>query len=134
MNLLLDSHILIWALTEDSRLTDKAKELILDEENQIFYSTASIWEISIKHALHPDHVSFSGRELSHYCQEAGFGCVAIRDKHIYALETLKRKEGVPKHNDAFDRILVAQAKSEKMRFMTHDGLIPYYEEDCILEV
>lgn len=47
MNLLLDSHILIWALTEDERLSEKARHLILDPDNVIYYSTASIWEISI---------------------------------------------------------------------------------------
>ena len=72
MNLLLDTHVLIWALTEDLRLSDMARQLILDPDNTIYYSAASIWEISIKHARHPDSVTFSGRELSDYCREAGF--------------------------------------------------------------
>ena len=72
MNLLLDTHILIWALNEDPRLPERAKELILDADNAVYYSAVSIWEISIKHANHPDNVSFSGKELSQFCQEAGF--------------------------------------------------------------
>ena len=58
MNLLLDTHILIWALTGDDRLPKKACRLILDPDNVIHYSTASIWEIAIKHAAHPATFGF----------------------------------------------------------------------------
>ena len=134
MNLLLDTHILIWALNEDPRLPEKAKRLILDQNNTIYYSVVSIWEVSIKHAAHPDNVSFSGKELSQFCAEAGYLSVGIGDKHIFALETIKRKEGSPQHHDPFDRLLIAQAKAERMSFITHDSLIPYYEEKCIIQV
>ncbi len=134
MNLLLDTHILIWALNEDKRLPKKAREMILDQENAIYYSSVSIWEISIKHAIHPEHVAFTGKELSQFCEEAGFLPMEMRDKHVFALETIKRAEGAPPHHDPFDRMLVAQAKAENMSFITHDSLIPYYEEKCIIHV
>ena len=134
MNLLLDTHILIWALNEDPRLPKKAKEIILDVNNTIYYSSVSIWEIAIKHANHPESVQFSGKELSRFCQEAGFLPVEMRDKHVFALETLKRPEGAPPHHDPFDRMLIAQAKAENMSFVTHDTLLPFYEEKCILSV
>ena len=134
MNLLLDSHVLIWALTEDERLSEKARQLILDPDNVIYYSTASIWEISIKHANHPDEIQFSGKELSVFCREAGFLQLEIRDKHVYALETLNRPEDAQPHKDPFDRILLAQAKAENMSFLTHDALIPDYNEKCVIQV
>ncbi len=134
MNLLLDTHILIWALNGDSRLPEKAKKLILDPENVIHYSTVSIWEISIKHTNHPDNVGFSGKELAQYCREAGFAPVDMRDKHVFALETIRRAEGAPPHRDPFDRMLIAQAKAENMSFITHDMLLSYYEEQCIILV
>lgn len=134
MNLLLDTHILIWALNEDPRLSEKARKLILDKNNNIYYSSASIWEVAIKHANHPDNVEFSGKELSQFCEEADFFPLVICDKHIFALETIKRKEDAPPHHDPFDRLLIAQAKAEKMSFITHDSLIPYYEEKCIVQV
>lgn len=134
MNLLLDTHLLIWALNEDPRLPDKAKEMILDPDNAVYYSTASIWEVSIKHTNHPDNVTFTGKELSQYCQEAGFLPVEMRDKHVYALETLSRAEGAPPHRDPFDRMLIAQAKAENLSFLTHDSLLPYYEEPCVISV
>ena len=134
MNLLLDTHILIWALNEDPRLPEKAREMILDKDNAIYYSSVSIWEISIKHAVHPENVEFTGKELSQFCEEAGFLPVEMRDKHVFALETITRAEGAPPHHNLFDRMLVAQAKAENMSFVTHDSLIPYYEEKCIIPV
>ena len=134
MNLLLDTHILIWALNEDSRLPEKAKKMIMDVDNAIYYSSVSIWEISIKHANHPDNVEFTGKELAQFCQEAGFLPVEMRDKHVLASETITRAEGAPLHHDPFDRMLIAQAKSENMSFITHDSLLPYYEEKCIIPV
>jgi len=134
VNLLLDTHILIWALNEDSRLPEKAKEMILDVDNYVYYSSVSIWEVSIKHANHPDNVEFTGKELAQFCQEAGFLPVEMRDKHVFALETITRAEGAPPHHDPFDRMLIAQAKAENMSFITHDSLLPYYEEKCILPV
>lgn len=134
MNILLDSHLLIWTLNDDPRLSKKARKMILDPNNTVYYSSVSIWEISIKHTAHPDHVEFSGKELSKYCQEAEFLPVEMRDKHIYALESITRADNAPPHHDPFDRMLVAQAKAENMLFLTHDSLIPYYNEKCIIPV
>jgi PIN domain nuclease of toxin-antitoxin system len=134
MNLLLDTHILIWALNDDPQLSEKAKEMILEPGNAVYYSVVSIWEISIKHSTHPEDLEFSGKELSEFCQDAGFLPLELRDKHVYALETINRPENAPCHNDPFDRMLVAQAKAENMSFLTHDSLIPYYEEKCIIQV
>ena len=131
MNLLLDTHILIWALNDDYRLPEKAKEMILDENNAIYYSSVSIWEVAIKHAIHPENVEFTGKELSDYCRQAGFLPVEMRDKHVFSLETITRAEGAPPHHDPFDRMLIAQAASENMTFITHDKLLTYYEEKCI---
>ena len=134
MNILLDTHILIWALNEDPRLPDRAKEMILDEGNAIYYSTVSIWEVAIKHAIHPEDVEFTGKELAGFCQEAGFLSVEMRDRHVFALETITRVEGAPPHHDPFDRMLIAQAKAENMSFLTHDSMLPYYNENCIIPV
>ena len=134
MNLLLDTHVLIWALNEDPRLPDQAREMILDENNAVYYSSVSVWEIAIKHAKYPEEVEFTGKELSQFCQEAGFLSVEMRDRHVFALETITRAEGAPPHHDPFDRMLIAQAKAENMAFITHDAMLPYYEEKCIIPV
>ena len=134
MNLLLDTHILLWALSEDERLSEKAKELILEQGNALYYSVVSVWEIAIKHALHPDNVKISGKEFSESRPQAGFLSLVLRDKHVYSLETLHRDGDVPKHNDPFDRILLSQAKTENMSFLTHDTLFQGYHENCVIFV
>ena len=134
MNLLLDTHLLIWTLNDDPRLSDKAREMILDESNVIYYSCVSIWEIAIKHANHPDNVGFTGKELANYCREAGFLPLEMRDRHVFALETIARAEDAPPHHDPFDRMLIAQAKAENMSFITHEALLKDYNEKCIVLV
>ena len=134
MNILLDTHVLLWALAGDGRLSEKARSFILNPDNVVFYSAASIWEVSIKHALHPENLAFSGKELSAYCFEAGYESLEISDRHVEALESLKRAEGAKPHNDPFDRIMLAQAKAENMLFLTHDALLADYNEACVISV
>lgn len=134
MNILLDTHELIWALNDDPQLSKQAQDYILDPDNDIYYSTVSIWEVAIKHAIHPDNITFAGDELAKYCAEAGFFNLPVYDKHVFAMETLKRPDDAPKHNDPFDRLLIGQAKAENMTFLTHDSLIPYYNEKCVISV
>ena len=134
MNLLLDTHVLIWALNGDSRLPEKARDMILDENNTIYYSSVSVWEVSVKHANHPENVSFGGKELSAFCRDAGYMPLEMREKHVFALETVERAEDAPPHHDPFDRMLIAQAKAENMAFVTHDALLTHYNEKCIVLV
>lgn len=134
MNILLDTHELIWALNDDPNLSKQAQEYILDPDNDIYYSTVSIWEVAIKHAIHPDNVTFTGNLLAKYCEEAGFFNLPVYDKHVFAMETLSRSNDAPRHNDPFDRLLIGQAKAENMTFLTHDSLIPYYNEKCVVSV
>lgn len=134
MKVLLDTHILLWTLTANDKLSDRAREIIASKDNDIFYSTASVWEVSIKHSIHPEYMPLSGRELSEYCLEAGYEVLSVKDEHVYVLETLVRKEDASRHNDPFDRIMIAQAKAEGMLFLTRDSLLSYYNEKCILLV
>lgn len=60
MKVLIDTHIAIWAVLNDPKLPERARDIILDRENEIFYSTASVWEITIKHMLHPDKLRING--------------------------------------------------------------------------
>ena len=131
MKLLLDSHILIWTITNDPRLPGAARELIENMSNEIFYSTASIWEIDIKHNLHPDNVTFSGEQLAEFCEESGFVNIPIKTEHIFPLHSLTRKSGSPRHKDPFDQLLICQAKVEKMKLLTHDQLLTDYSERCV---
>lgn len=134
MKILLDTHIAIWAVLDSEELPDEARAMILDEDNEIYYSAASVWEITIKHMTHPETFLYSGKHLAKGCEANGFVSLPIFNKHSAELETLARPKDAPSHKDPFDRILLAQAKSEGMKFMTHDTLIPFYNESFIFSV
>ena len=133
MKLLLDTHMLLWSFSDDPMLSGKAVALIEDEDNVIYYSAASVWEIAIKHLHHPDRIMISPKRFLEYCRLSGFFPIPIKDEHILNIDSLDRPEGMV-HNDPFDQMLIAQAKSEGMKLVTHDGLIAKYSEDCIIHV
>ena len=133
MKILLDTHILIWFHTRDSELSEKAWKILLNPENEIFYSSVNVWETQIKYLKHKDEINFSGAELDEFCKKARLQCLNIEPKHCIGLNTLSYSENAPRqHKDPFDKILICQAKTENMFLMTHDSLIPFYNEPCIL--
>lgn len=134
MKILLDTHILLWAISNDIKLPEKARKLIENEENEIYYSIVSLWEVELKRLAHPTAMPVSAEELTEYCEQSGFQRILIREKHVYALAGLKRDENAPSHKDPFDRMLICQASTENMMLVTHDSLIPGYNEPCILAV
>lgn len=134
MKILLDTHILLWVLTDDPKLSIKARTLIENEDNEIFYSIVTPWEIEIKHLSHPNTMQLSAEQLVGYCEEADLRILPIKEKHIFAMAGLTRKEHVPPHKDPFDRMLVCQASTEGMVFITHDTLIAGYDDPCIMVV
>ncbi|MBQ3650258.1 MAG: type II toxin-antitoxin system VapC family toxin [Treponema sp.] len=118
----------------DSKLPEKAKSYIDDWENNLYFSVASLWEIEIKHIIHPDKMMNSASEILDLCRSADFTLLPLHPEHIKLLHTLQREEKAPPHNDPFDRILISQAKFEEMMFLTHDGLLKYYNEPCVMDV
>ncbi len=134
MKYLLDTHILLWAMTEDDNLTEEMKSIITSSENEIYFSIASVWEIAIKRKISAEKMPVSEEDFYRDCVEAGYKKLDIKTDHIFQVKNLERKEGAPEHKDPFDRLMVSQAKSEKMKFVTHDRLIPFYSEECILPV
>lgn len=134
MKFLLDTHILLWAISNDARLPEKARKLIEDEKNEIYYSVISLWEVEIKRLAHPEAMPVVAEELAGFCEESGFQRIWVKERHIFALSGLKREKSALPHKDPFDRMLICQALVENMLFITHDSLIPGYNEPCILAV
>lgn len=130
MNILLDTHIAIWALLDSPRLTEKARELILDPDNTIYYSVVSVWEVLLKHAGHPEDMELTPAVFSESCKDAGFIPLELRDKHVLAVSAFP--PSVEGHKDPFDRLLLAQAKAENMNFLTNDSKIPLYPVKCVI--
>lgn len=134
MKILLDTHILLWALLDDPRLPAPARKIIEDESNKIYFSVISPWEVQIKHQLHPDKLTIDGEQLAMYCSEAGYLALSIRLPHVCKLPSLERIEGAPDHRDPFDRMLVCQASAEGMMLLTHGKRIGEYADSCVLSV
>ncbi len=134
MKILLDTYILIWLIADDSRLKETARSLLQDEDNEFFYSAISVWEIAIKQHLHPDEFTFSLDQLIQIARESDVQFLPLLETHALTWGSLQMKGGEPEHKDPFDRILVCQAISEGMKFMTHDSKIPLFDTDCVIEV
>ena len=128
-----DTHILLWALTKDNRLPSLALDMIHDPNTAVFYSSVSIWEAAIKYMKNPAKINnISPDVLIDFCDTSGFEEIRLRARHVLMLQTLSRPDDAPPHNDPFDRILIAQAKSENMTLITHDSLLSYYNEPSII--
>ncbi|EQD51196.1 PilT domain-containing protein [mine drainage metagenome] len=126
MNLLLDTHVALWAITDSPKLSQKARDLIKSPKATVWVSVASVWEIAIKHSLARGDMPVSGRDALGYFQDSGYRFLPIEAEHALAVEELPTH-----HQDPFDRILVAQALVEPMRLMTHDPLVALYSDTII---
>ncbi len=127
MRLLLDTHIILWALTDDPRLSIRVRELLLDPHHDVFFSAASVWEIAIKRTLRRVDMPLSAEEALKLFHDAGYEELSISSTHAALVETLPQI-----HADPFDRLLVAQALSEPMRLITHDQIIARYSNTIML--
>lgn len=128
MNLLLDTHVALWAITDSPKLPKKARELIESPKSSVWISTASVWEIAIKHALGRGDMQVSSQDAVRYFRESGYRFLPVEAEHAMAVEDLPGH-----HQDPFDRILIAQALVEPMRLMTHDPMVALYS-DTVIEV
>jgi PIN domain nuclease of toxin-antitoxin system len=125
MQYLLDTHVLIWWITSDKRLSPKAKALITSHRNTLFWSAASSWEVSIKHAL--GKLAFTELPENLLPQELGrnhIETLSITDQHAFMAGRLP-----PHHKDPFDRMLVAQARIESLGIISNDPKIRLYDVD-----
>jgi PIN domain nuclease of toxin-antitoxin system len=116
---LLDTHLLLWALGAPARLPPKARRIIRDAD--VYVSAASIWEISIKAAL--GKLRVDPCEVLAALEPAGFLSLPIAGEHAARVASLP-----PVHRDPFDRVLVAQALEEPMRLLTDDAVLGAYGE------
>ncbi len=118
MNILLDTHVLIWTLENNQKLSESARNCICDGSNMVFVSAASVWEISIKKAMgklqSPD-------TLNEEIKLHRFTPLDMNFEHAQLAGELPDI-----HRDPFDRMLIAQAITEKLTLITKDRLIAKY--------
>lgn len=121
MKLLLDTQLLLWAAGMPKRLSPSARKLISDPSNDLVFSPASLWEIVIKRGLGRGDFQVDPRLLRRGLVENGYGELPIRAEHALAVDSLP-----PLHKDPFDRILIAQALTEGVTFLTADAQLAKY--------
>lgn len=123
MRLLLDTHILIWALGEPKRLPKEVRAALESPANEVLFSAASIWEIAIKTQIGRANFKVSPDEIIRAALDSGFAELPVRSEHG------ARSASLPLHHrDPFDRLLVAQAIVEPCRFITVDATLGDYSE------
>jgi len=121
MNLLLDTHVALWAIVDSPRLGVQAREMLENPDATLWVSAASLWEIAIKHALGRSNMPIGAQEALDYFLASGFSMLPISAHHAVAVGELPAH-----HADPFDRLLIAQALTEPMTLVTHDAQILRY--------
>ena len=127
MRLLLDTHLVLWAVAMSTRLPAKARELFEDASNEIYCSAASLWEIAIKSALRRADFDVDLRLLRAALPEMAILELPVDGRHIERLATLP-----PIHKDPFDRLLIAQALAEPLVLLTSDATLAAYGEGVLV--
>ena len=119
MNLLLDTHILLWWLDDSPELSSQARNAVVDTDNLIILSAVVIWEIRIKQALGKLMIAQNFYEV---IKKQAFEMLPITSDHAYAVGELPEH-----HRDPFDRMLIAQARFEGLTVVTHDAIFKKYQ-------
>ncbi len=121
MRLLLDTHILIWATSESRRLNAATLSLITDNQTELFFSAASIWEIAIKYGNSRETFGVEPLLFRKTLLEEAYEELAVTGAHGAAVAALP-----PIHKDPFDRMLAAQAAAENILLLTGDPVLARY--------
>ena len=123
MNILLDTHVLLWWAVDDPQLPVRLRQALESPDNQVFLSSASVWELVIKQGLGRIRLPDEPTDwLQAYLTQYGLLPLAIEHSHALAIRDLP-----PKHKDPFDRMLIAQAVCEGMTLATADQAIRQYD-------
>lgn len=121
MKYLIDTHILIWFLEGNVSLSKRAKNIIIDTDNQLFVSIASLWEMTIKMSIGKLKLSKTLPEIIAQMESDGINTLSIEEEHLLTLLALPFH-----HNDPFDRLLIAQAQTENLVLITDDSKFNSY--------
>ena len=121
MKLLLDTHLLVWAIGVSKRLSAAADALMRDPANELIFSAASIWELAIKSSRPRPDLQFDPPVLRRTLLDIGYQELSITGLHMLTIVRLPAL-----HKDPFDRLLVAQAISEGILLLTSDPVVARY--------
>ncbi|MDR2716282.1 MAG: type II toxin-antitoxin system VapC family toxin [Coriobacteriaceae bacterium] len=121
---LMDSHVLLWIHDDNPALSNRARGIITDPRNEVYASTVSFWELSLKHAL--GKLPLAGVELEDfegYLGDSGLGVIGLNERESLSFHRLPPVAG---HRDPFDRMLIWQAISRGMSLISNDSSFEAY--------
>jgi PIN domain nuclease of toxin-antitoxin system len=121
VRLLADTHVLLWAMDHPRRLSKVAVSLLTDEENELFFSPLSIWEVSIKGSLGRRDFNLDPSNLRRGLLNNGYTELPVNSDHAIAVQSLPKL-----HKDPIDRLLIAQATVEGITLLTSDRQVAKY--------
>jgi PIN domain nuclease of toxin-antitoxin system len=121
VKLLLDTRLLLWAAGQPERLSKDAQDLLNEPDNELLFSAASLWEVTIKRAVGRDDFRVDPRLLRRGLLDNGYGELAITSEHAVAVAVLPAI-----HKDPFDRLLLAQSLVEGITLVSSDPLVTRY--------
>ena len=121
MKLLLDTQLLLWAAGQPERLSAAARKQLNDPKNELLFSAASLWEITIKNSLGREDFRVEPRLLRRGLLDNGYTELPITSQHAVNIDGLP-----PRHKDPFDRLLLAQAFTEGITLLTTDSQLAKY--------
>mgnify|MGYP000979517268 FL=1 len=125
MRYLIDTNILLWFIEDNPKLPNQVFDILSDGKSEIFISILSLWEISIKYSLGKLKLPRSLDEIfSEISDEDYFHIIPVKQSHLLKQATLPFY-----HRDPFDRLIFAQAKIEKLKFLYTDDIFDKYEEN-----
>jgi len=125
MKYLLDTHIFLWVIFDEKKLSEKAKKNIKDLDNQIYISVITYWEISLKYSIGKlDLVGIKPDDLPKQALEVGIETLKLSDNVVSAYYKLPKIE----HKDPFDRLIIWQAINENITLISKDKKIEDYKE------
>ena len=127
MKLMLDTQALLWAVARPELLSEQARQLLADEDNEIFFSPVSLWEVAIKNSLNRPSFQVDSKILQAQLLARDYHEIAITGHHATAVSDLPLL-----HKDPFDRLLLAQAKTEGISLITSDAILSTYPAPVIL--
>lgn len=121
---MLDTHVLLWWLQDNSRLGQRARSFIADPDSQILISIATPWEISVKHRI--GKMDDSGAAVMDALIDQGMTIVNLKPAHLKVLEAMPLH-----HRDPFDHLIIAQAVAEQAIVITEDATFLEYGVGCL---
>jgi len=121
VNYLLDTHILLWTLVDPEKVPARMRRIVEDTGNRVWFSAASIWEIAIKHSLAKPDFTVEAATIWKAARETGLEELAVTAEHAIGVDALPWL-----HRDPFDRLLVAQARTDGMKLLSVDPKVNAY--------